>query len=348
MKSVAIGGRTLTEGGRVYVIAEAGSNHNRNFDHATRLIDVAAEAGADAVKFQVFSADRLYAHSAGSSDYLGVDRSIYDIIRDLEMPLEWIPRLAEHAARAGVHFLATPFDEGMVEALDPYVPAFKIASYEMTHHDLVRCAARKQKPLLLSTGAAALAEVGEAVAAVREAGNDQLVLLQCTAKYPTPVSGLNLRALDTLRNEFQTLVGLSDHSREPLIGPIAAAALGAVVIEKHFTLSNKLPGPDHAFAVEPSELAEMVDGIRRVTAALGTGFKEPQPEEAELRAFARRSIFATRPIAPGERLTAANVAVLRCGKLGYGLHPKNYAAILGRTAGRPIAAEELIVWEHLT
>jgi sialic acid synthase SpsE len=331
----------------VYVIAEAGSNHDGSFDQALRLIDVAAEQGADAVKFQAFRADRLYARSAGVSDYLGSEKPIFEIIHDMEMPLEWIPRLARHAAQSGLDFLATPFDERMVDAIEPYVPALKIASYEMTHHPLLAYAARKGKPVLLSTGAATLDEVGEAVAVVRNTGNGDLVLLQCTAKYPAPLASLNVRAMTTLRESYDVQVGFSDHSREPLTGPLAAVALGAIVVEKHFTLSNQLPGPDHNFALEPAELGAMIREIRAITTALGSGTKVPHAQEAELRAFARRSIFATRPIAAGEPLTADNVAVLRCGKLGYGLHPRDYASVLGRRATRTLAADELIAWEKL-
>ena len=236
-------------------------------------------------------------------------------------------------------FLASVFDEEGVDALGPYVPAFKVASYEMTHLPLLRYIGRLGKPVLLSTGTATMEEVEAAVSAFLETGNEHLALLQCTAAYPAPVSALNLRAICSMRERFNLPVGLSDHSRDPFVGPMAAVALGAALIEKHFTLSNLLPGPDHRFAVEPSELRQMILGIRGVEAALGSGEKAPHAVEAELRAFARRAIFTTRDIQPGEPFSRENIAVLRCGKLRPGLVPAEYERLLGRRASRHIAAD---------
>jgi sialic acid synthase SpsE len=339
MKVIDIGGRAVGPGQPCFVIAEAGSNHNGNIEQAKRLIAIAAEAGADAVKFQTFRAAKLYPRSAGKSDYLKLDQSIYDIIAAMEMPYEWIPILAAESAKHGLLFLSTPFDEQSTDQLEPYVQAYKIASYEMTHLPLVRYIARKGKPLIISTGTAELSEVRETVDAVREAGNDALVLLQCTASYPAPLDALNVRALETMRNEFDVATGLSDHSRDPFIGPITAIALGAAVIEKHFTFSNELPGPDHRFAVEPDELKAMITRIRETEAALGTGEKVPQPVEDELRRFARRSIFATRAIRKGDLFSPENVAVLRCGKAGSGLPPSAWDALLGKRAARELAVD---------
>jgi N-acetylneuraminate synthase len=340
---VRIGRRTIGRGHPVYVIAEAGSNHDGSLDQARRLIDVAAAGGADAVKFQTFRASALYPRGAGTSDYLNAPRSIYDIIQDLEMPLAWIPELSRHASQQGIDFLSTPFDEASADALDPFLSLFKIASYEMTHHGLVQHCARKGKPLVVSTGTANLQEVRELVEAVRAVSRVPLVLMQCTAKYPAPLSALNLLTLPRLQAEFGVLVGLSDHSREPLPGPMAAVALGASVIEKHFTLSNTLPGPDHAYALEPDELKAVIAKIREVEQTLGSGEKEPQPEEQELRRFARRSVFTLRPIAAGESLTRANSAVLRCGKLAMGAEPRAYVHLLGRALHHPVEADHPIV-----
>jgi N-acetylneuraminate synthase len=337
-----IGNRDVGPGNPVYFVAEAGSNHDRKLDQALRLIDVAAEAGADAVKFQTFRADRLYPRGAGTSDYLAVPRSIYDIIHDLEMPLEWLPRLAEHSAARGVDFLSTPFDEASADALAELVPAYKIASYEMTHHGLLQHCAKKGKPLIVSTGTATLDEVREMVEAARAVGCRDLLVMQCTAKYPAPLTALNLRSMQTMARELNVLVGFSDHSREPLPAPMAAVALGAKMIEKHFTLDNHLPGPDHAYALEPHELAEVIRMVRAVEKTLGSGVKEPQPEELELRAFARRSVFTIAPIGAGQPLTFTNSAVLRRGKLAAGAHPAEYVRLLGRKAGRPIETDSPI------
>lgn len=338
MSELTIGTRRVGPGHPVYFIAEAGSNHNRDLQQALKLIDVAVEAGADAVKFQTFRADALYPKTAGVTKYLKVAKSIHEIIRELEMPLEWIPELAAYCGDKGVDFLSTPFDEASADALDPYVTCFKIASYEMTHHTLVQHCVRKGKPLIISTGTATLDEVREVVQAVRDVGGKDLVLLQCTAKYPAPLSALNLRTIATMARDLGVITGLSDHSREPLPGPMAAVALGACVIEKHFTLSNRLPGPDHAYALEPTELAALIAKVREVEQSLGTGIKTPPPEEQELRAFARRSLFTLGEVAEGERLTVANFAALRCGELPYGLHPRELVRMFGRPARRALAA----------
>lgn len=347
MRTLSIGERRVGDGAPCLVVAEAGSNHDGSLEQALRLVEVAARAGADAVKFQTFRAARLYPRGAGISAYLRTPRPIYDIIHDMEMPSTWIPELAAACRARDVVFFSSPFDEASVDLLEPYVDVFKIASYEMTHAPLVRYVARAGKPVIMSTGTATLDEVRRAVGTFRETGNDRLILLQCTASYPAPLDTLNLRALVALKREFDVPTGLSDHSRDPITAPIAATALGADVIEKHFTLSNDLPGPDHAFAVQPDELALMVERIRDVERALGTGEKVVHPVEEELRAFARRSIFATRAIAAGERLSPENVAVLRCGSLGYGLAPDEFERVLGRPATRAIAAESLIRYADL-
>jgi N-acetylneuraminate synthase len=342
MAELKIGKHTVGPGHPVYFIAEAGSNHDRDLDQARRLIDVAADAGADAVKFQTFRADALYPRSAGMTDYLAVPRSIFDIIRDLEMPLEWLPILARHATERGLDFLSTPFDEASADALDPYCSAIKIASYEMTHHPLVQHCARKGKPLIVSTGTAHLDEVREVAAAIRAVSDVPFALLQCTARYPAPLDALNLRTLATMARELGVPVGLSDHSREPLPGPMAATALGASLIEKHFTLDNQLPGPDHAYALEPHELTQVIAAVRQVERTLGTGEKRPHPVEEELRSFARRTIFTRRTILNGERFSIENVSILRRGKLPDGLHPRELLRVVGRAARRELPAETAI------
>ena len=338
MKAIRIGPRTVGDGHPCFVIAEAGSNHNGRLEEAIGLIRLAAEAGADAVKFQTFRAGKLYSKNAGRSEYLQLDKPIFDIIAAMEMPYEWLPVLAEEASRRGILFLSTPFDEESVDVLEPHVPAYKIASYEMTHLPLVRYIAKKGKPLIISTGTATLDEVRETVAAVRETGNDQFVMLQCTASYPAPLGALNLRAMTTMRNEMDVLAGLSDHSREPLIGPVAAVALGACVIEKHFTFSNELPGPDHRFAIEPDELRAMIASIRDCEAALGDGQKRVLEAEQELRAFARRTIITLEAVRPGDVLSTQNIAVLRAGAGGHGLPPAAFERTLGRRARRELPA----------
>ena len=319
------------------MIAEAGSNHDGKRDQAKRLIEVAAEAGADAVKFQLFTAARLYPPNAGVSDYLGVRKSIYDIIRDAEMPREWLPKLAGHCRKFGVEFLASPFDQESADALDTYVDVYKIASYEMTHYPLIDHILKKRKPIILSTGTASLAEVREVVRRIRRR-TERLILLQCTAAYPVPLSAINVRVIESFRREFGLICGLSDHSADHLAAPMAATALGAKVIEKHYTLDKKLKGPDHPNSLSPAELKEMITRIRQTEAVLGSPVKRCEPVERELHAFARRCVFTSRPIRMGERFTEENTEVLRRGKHAAGLAPKFHPRLLGRKSLRALAA----------
>ncbi|MCA9563854.1 MAG: N-acetylneuraminate synthase family protein [Myxococcales bacterium] len=342
-----IEGRTIGDG-RCFIIAEAGSNHNGDLATAFKLINVAAESGADCVKFQTFKAKRLYVKDAGKSDYLGDSRDIGDIIASMEMPEDWIPKLAEQARSRGLAFISTPFHEEAVALLEPHVSAFKIASYEMSHHPLLKCVARTGKPVIMSTGTHDLEEVRQSVAVLREAGCKDLVVLQCTASYPAPLDTVNLRAIETLREVLDVPAGLSDHSREPAVAPMGAAALGAAVIEKHFTLSNEMEGPDHAYAVEPEELAQLVKGVRDIEKALGSGRKAVQEVEQELYHFARRSLFTTRAVAAGEPFSRENVDVLRNGKKRPGLPPSSLARVLATTAAKPLEAGSPVLNGSLT
>ncbi|MBI2058246.1 MAG: N-acetylneuraminate synthase family protein [Nitrospirae bacterium] len=341
-KEIRIGSRVVGDRHPCFIIAEAGSNHNGNLEQAYRLIDVAAEAGADAVKFQNFRAEKLYPPTAGESDYLKREKGIFDIIREMEMPDGWVARLADYCGEKKIFFLSTPFDEESVDLIDPFVPAYKVASCEMTHYPLLSHMVSKKKPIIMSTACSTLEEVVDAVGFIRSLGHEDLILLQCTGKYPAPMEGLNLRSLPAMREATGCLVGLSDHSRDPLVGPVAAVALGACAVEKHFTLSNRLPGPDHGFALTPEGVAAMVKAIRQAEAALGDGRKIHNELEEEIRLFARRSVFTIRAIRKGERFTRENTAVLRNGKHPAGLHPRQYPHLLGSTAAYPLKAFEPI------
>ena len=342
--SFKIAGRPVGDGAPCFIIAEAGSNHDGSLEQALRLVDAAAEAGADAVKFQNFKAERLYPPDGGSVAYLkklGIRQSVYSLIKSMEMPYEWIPKLAARAKAKRILFLSTPFDEESADRLAPHVPAFKIASYEMTHQPLILHCASKGKPLIVSTGGADLGEVDEMVRAARASGAP-LALMQCTAKYPAPLSSLNLRTITLFKERYGVPVGLSDHSREPVAAPVAAVGLGANLIEKHFTLSNRLPGPDHSYAVEPDELKETVRQVRAAESALGSGLKLPDPVEKELREY-RRGVFTVKPVPKGGRLTASNTALLRrAGRRATGLEPRDYPSLLGRRAARRLAAFTLL------
>jgi sialic acid synthase SpsE/RimJ/RimL family protein N-acetyltransferase len=329
----------------VYVIAEAGSNWrmgtpDRDRAMARALIDIAVEAGADGVKFQVYRAETVYVENAGRSDYLadvGIQQDIRAIFADLAMPYEMLADLAGYCREKHIDFLSTGFSAEDFAAIDPFVSVHKIASYEISHPHLLTLAAQTGKPLILSTGASEEEDIEWAVETFHEAGGRDLCLMQCTAQYPAPVSALNLRSIPWLRRRFCVATGLSDHTREPVLGPIVAVALGARVIEKHFTLDNRLPGPDHSFALQPNELKEMVRQVRSAEASLGDGVKRILPEERELSTFARRGLQSIREIVPGEILReGVNYSILRPGKQTLGVHPRFRRELEGRKAARRI------------
>ncbi|WP_436930029.1 N-acetylneuraminate synthase family protein [Halosimplex halobium] len=342
-----IGDRPVGPGEPTFVIAEAGSNHNGDLEIAKELIDVAADAGADAVKFQTFRAEDLYVEDSGEVEYLDDDRSIYEIIESMEMPYEWIPELYEYCREQGVYFMSTPFDERSADELAEYVPAWKVASYTSSHHPFLRHLAGTDKPVIMSTGAHEMEEIAESVAVLQDAGVKDLALLQCVAAYPTPLEDINVSVVETLREEFGVQSGLSDHTLDPVTAPSAAVALGASVVEKHFTLDNSMEGPDHEFALEPDELSRMVEAIRKTESALGSRDKRVLDVEEELFEKARRSIHATTNIEAGQEFTEENVSVLRPGERQSGLHPKFYQEILGTTATNDLSAGSGIQWDDV-
>ena len=329
----------------VFIIAEAGSNWRmgtpeRDMKMAKTLIDIASEAGADAIKFQTYRAHSVYVPNAGNSDYLsnaGIKESINKIFEDLSMPYEMIPKLAEYSKKKNIEFMSTPFSVEDAKAIDPYTNYHKIASYEISHLRLIEYIASTGKPTFLSTGASNKEEIKWALETFFSNGGGKITLLQTTAKYPAPISSLNLKAMIDLKNEFDVDVGLSDHSTDPIIGPVIATALGASVIEKHFTLDKKLPGPDHSFALNPNQLKEMIRSIRDAEKGLGSGEKVVLDEESELRDYAQRTIQCIKPISKGDIFVEGeNVNVLRSGKQRKGLHPKFLEKIQGRKSTRNI------------
>ncbi|MCV0393553.1 MAG: N-acetylneuraminate synthase family protein [Nitrosopumilus sp.] len=304
------------------------------------LIESASNAGANAIKFQTYKSESVYVKNAGSPSYLskaGIKESIGDIFDDLSMPHKIIPELADICKSFNIEFMSTPFSVNDAKALDPYVKRHKIASYEISHSRLIEFVAKTKKPLLLSTGAATMDEIEWALNHFKENGGSDITLLQTTAKYPAPFSSLNLKVIRTLKEKFNVKVGFSDHSRDPIIAPISAVSLGVSVIEKHFTLHNKLPGPDHFFAVTPNELEQMVKAIRNCELSLGSGKKIIQKEEKELRKYAQRAIQAIKPIKKGEIFREnRNIGILRSGNQKKGIHPKYISNVEGKKARRKI------------
>ncbi len=343
-----IGEREIGPGAPVFVIAEAGVNHDGRLDLALRLVDAAAEAGADGVKFQTFRAERLasrYAPKARYQQAAGGSRAgQMEMLRELELSPEDFQAIQARCRERGLVFLSTPFDEESLELLERMeVPAFKAGSGEITNLPFIRSLARRGKPLLLSTGMATLEEVAAAVDAFREAGGRELLLFHCTSSYPAPHDQVNLRAMVTLRERFGVPVGYSDHTLGIAVA-VAAVALGACAIEKHLTLDRGLPGPDHRASLEPPEFSEMVKAIRAVEAALGDGVKRPAPCEVEMRAVARKSVVATRAIPAGALIGEDALAIKRP---GVGIPPADLPAVIGRRAAVDIAADEVLTWDKL-
>jgi N-acetylneuraminate synthase len=346
MYSITFDGGTIGDDG-TFVIAEAGSNHNGELDLAYDLIDTAADAGADAVKFQTFRADEVYVKDSGQAEYLDDERSLYEIIESMEMPYDWIPKLHEYAQEQNILFMSTPSDPRAADELEDYVPVYKVESFHLSNHPYLRYLARKDKPLILSTGAHEMDEIEESVEVLREAGGSDFVLLHCISGYPTPLDQINVRVIETLRDRFDVLSGLSDHTLDPVTAPSASVTLGASVVEKHFTLDKSMEGPDHEFALEPDELDEMVTAIRRTERALGDGVKRLADVEKELHDKARRFIHARTDISAGEELTEDNIGLLSPGELDPGLLPKHYEEVLGSTAARDIEKSEGITWDDV-
>jgi N-acetylneuraminate synthase len=353
----------------VYIIAEAGVNHNGSLDTALQLVDAAAEAGADAVKFQTFTAEHLVRRNAPKAEYqkqtTGTDESQYEMLRRLELPRAAHETLIERCSARGIDFLSTPFDEESLDFLtdDLGLKTIKLGSGEVTNGPLLLRTARKGVDVILSTGMSTLGEVETALAClafgytasgespsldaflsayVSQEGQGALrkrvTLLHCTTEYPAPFGEVNLRSMRTMREAFSLPVGYSDHT-EGIAVSIAAAALGASVIEKHFTLDRALPGPDHKASLEPEQLAELVRSVRRTEAALGSAVKAPAPSELENRKIVRKSLTAKCTIIQGERLSPENVT---CKRPGSGVSPFSFWSLLGRTTIREYAEDEAL------
>ncbi len=330
---------------KTLIIAEAGVNHNGDLEMARRLVEVAAQSGADFVKFQTFKADRLVTRQAAKADYqrelTAEDESQYEMIHRLELTPEMHVALIEHCVRQGIRFLSTGFDIESLDLLAGFgMPLFKIPSGEITNLPYLQHVGRMGMPVILSTGMANMVEIGAALDVLERAGTprQQITVLHCNTEYPTPMSDVNLLAMLSIREAFGIQVGYSDHTAGIEV-PIAAVALGATVIEKHFTLDRNLPGPDHRASLEPGELKTMVTAIRNIELALGDGVKRPSASEAKNIAIVRKSLVAACPIRAGEPFTRANLAVKRPGT---GVSPMRMDEALGRVAMRDFQADELI------
>ena len=331
---------------KTFIIAEAGVNHNGSLEMAFQLIDVAVAAGADAVKFQTFKAEKVIAVNAPKADYqqktTGSDESQLEMVKKLELDEKAHTMLNQHCQDKGIQFLSTPFDLESIDLLYRLgLEIFKIPSGEITNLSYLRKLGALKKRLILSTGMADLGEIEDALDVLTESGTplENITVLHCNTEYPTPLEDVNLRAMLTIRNAFPGIsVGYSDHTNGVEV-PIAAVAMGATVIEKHFTLDRNLPGPDHLASLEPHELVAMISGIRNIEKALGKGMKKPSPSELKNKPVARKSIVAALPIKEGETFTEMNITVKRPGT---GITPMRWDEIIGRKATKHYRGDDQI------
>jgi len=341
--NVRIGNSLVGPGQSVFVIAEAGVNHNGELSVAKQLIDVAVAAGANAVKFQTFRAETLVTNYAPKAAYqmatTTAEQTQLDMLRKLELSTSAHYTLKAYCAEKGITFLSTPFDEESADFLETLgVPAYKISSGDLTNFPLIEHVSRKGKPVIISTGMATLEEVGEAVHVADDAGCRELVILHCVSNYPAAPEEINLRAMKTMEKAFAVPIGFSDHTEGTSVC-LAAVARGAAVVEKHFTLDKTLPGPDHRASLEPKELESLIKGIREIELSLGDGRKLPSPTELETAKVARRSIVAAKDILAGTVLQSESIVLKRPGT---GLPPSKIKSLLGRRVREDIAAGTLI------
>jgi len=345
--AIVVNGRVISAQHPPYIIAEMSGNHNGDINRALRLIDAAAEAGADAVKLQTYTADTITLDHDGPGfrleSGLWAGRSLYELYQEAHTPWEWHPALFAHAAKRGITVFSSPFDASAIDLLQSLAaPAYKIASFELIDLPLIERAAATGKPLIMSTGLATLGEIEEAVACARNAGAKEILLLHCISGYPTPASESNLRTLPHLAESFGAPVGLSDHTLGIAV-PVAAVAMGAAAIEKHFTLARSDGGPDAEFSLEAGEVAAMVKACRTAWEALGSVDYSLTPSEGRGRDV-RRSLYAVADIAPGACFCRDNVRSIRP---GFGLPPKHYGDIIGARARRAIKRGEPLDWSMI-
>ena len=334
-KKIKIGNNSVGEGEPTFIIAEVGSNHDGKLEQAKKLIGIAAEAGADAVKFQAFKAEKLFNKVK--------NKEVVDKLEKLELREEWYKELFDYTNEKGLIFISSVFDEDYADLLDGFgVLAYKIASYELTHIPLLEYIAKKNKPIILSTGMANESEVKEAVECIYSAGNRQVIILHCVSQYPAKPENINLKSLLALKRIFDCPIGFSDHT-ETIYAPIAAVALGAKAIEKHFTLDKSLPGPDHAYALEPEELKQMVTAIREVEKMSGSEEIKPTKSEINERKW-RRAIYAACDISKGTVITKDMVMIVRPSPEG-SLAPKYFKDLLGKRIKKEIKEGDFLTKE---
>lgn len=340
--------RQILKVNKAFIIAEAGVNHNGKLNLALKLVDIAKKAGCDAVKFQTFKTENVISKGTKKAAYqlknISITESQFDMIKKLELSEDAHIILARYCRKKGILFVSTPCDEYSVKLLNKLnVPFFKVGSAEVTNLPFLKYVAEQRKPIILSTGMANLREIRQAVETIYGAGNKKLILLHCVTDYPVPADDVNLKTMLTLKKIFKTPIGYSDHSLGVEI-PLAAVALGAKVVEKHFTLNKNMKGPDHKTSLNPQELSRVVKGIRIIEKALGNGVKKLSLGEKKNMKFVRRSIVALQNITKGEVITPD---VISCKRPGWGIQPKDIDKIIGCKARGNIKKDEVIVWRKI-
>lgn len=326
----------------VYIIAEAGVNHNGKFDLACKLVDAAKEAGADCIKFQTFKSRNLVSHKTPKAEYQKVTTgggSQADMLHKLELSYDEFIAIKAYCDKVGICFLSTPFDFESIDFLSSInMPFWKIPSGEVTNYPYLLAIARTRKPVVMSTGMCKMKEIADAIAVLHENGTSNITLLHCNTEYPTPYEDVNLKAMQTIKDTFGYEIGYSDHTKGIEV-PIAAVAMGATIIEKHFTLERNMEGPDHKASLEPDEFRMMIRSIRNIEKAIGTGNKVPSPSEIKNITVARKSIVAKTHINVGDALTEKNITVKRP---GIGISPMRWNEVIGTKAIREFDEDELI------
>jgi len=347
LKPIQIKDKMIGTGFPCFVIAEAGVNHNGRFNLAKKLVDIAVTARADAVKFQTFIAEGVVTSGTGIADYarnnIGKNMKQIDMLKKYELSYDDFTILKEYCDKKDIIFLSSPHSFDAIDFLEDLVPAYKFSSGDITNFPALKHAALKGKPMILGTGMATLQEVKDAVQLIRSKNNNQIIALHCTTNYPCPLEEVNLRAMVTMQKKLNCFVGYSDHTLGSLV-PIAAVAMGACILEKHFTLDRNLLGPDHKASLEPNELCDMVRGIRDIEKALGSEEKKPQKSEKEIINIARKSIVASVNIPRGTIIKREMLSIKRPGT---GLKAKYYEDVIGKTAKKDIKKNELITWKVL-
>lgn len=347
---IEIDGILIGDGYPCYTIAEIGSNFDRDLARAKKLVDLAKEAGANAVKFQCFKADKIVSKEGFQGLKMGFqsrwNKPVYEIYQAAEFPRDWTKELFEYSKEKNITFFSSPYDKEAVDMLDEIgVPAFKIGSGDITWLEMLKYIAGKGKPVILGTGASTMQEIEEAVQAIKSVGNDKLILLQCVTNYPSSFDSANIRAMPLLREKFATPVGYSDHTPGYIV-PMGSVVLGGCMIEKHFTDDKTRSGPDHPFAMDFNDFKTMVENIRLLEKALGKSIKELYPEENETVVLQRRCIRAKEDIAKGTKINEEMLEILRPAP-GGAIYPKDFNKIVGRVAKTDIKKGEAIKWEAL-